>query len=878
MTKAQRNILIVMGGVFVCCLLPLLGVLAFWVIAPRISPGRPLVVIHQPTSGQRVQMGRAVAVHSTARDERKIARIELWADGQLQSSQRSPTGGGITPMTLMQGWQPAVPGMHTLVVRAFNPSGGSGQASVMVEVISGTVPTPTPRPWETPTPTPTLPPGCEEPVGGYIVQAGDTLESIAATMGVTVEQIRTCNPDLPPGPLGAGTTLLVPVSAGPEVTVTLTATLTVTPTEALTGTPTATPTATPTVTPTETPPGGGAPPDSDGEAPPDIPDIPTLPPPTTELEFEALVLEVDGVYMHVYCWGALGPATGPLDFVRIPPAPDYIAPAAGERRWNIAEYAAGDHRQTFSWPPDQPLRVAANCTGVTDPLHSYELGSFENTHPPEEWDGRRLVGTGTLAGRWFTIEYHINHAGAGGIIPPPTNLHRQDIGPLHRLVWDWTGDPSTIDGFRLYLNDSVQWAVTDPTVHHTSLPEAWINPPCDETYRFHVTAYRGPLAAGVESISSDPVILEGPPCANVWRVTFSPMHFTSVTADGMAPTSGPIYGQFWANTRSLIFESGPPGGVWVGAGPSYSVLNMFFGGLCNDCPADNTLTVPLNPGDWLTIGAEIWEHDPPPPSPPDEVICQNAMLPIDSTTLLDGQEGDVPCGTTWGVGTVHWIIHAGPGGGGGGGGGAGPGLPDLTITHMWTDMGGVLHIMVQNVGTVPVVGWNLAVRLEQISTHATLGTYTNALPDLAPGDVTDVTQSGWLYAAADLIATLDPDNALPEVTKDNNTYHGGDVLGIGLVPVLPAHARTFNVSYSYHSDHGNIQIRVTPRHLGAPVPGLPPVPVGPPIANGDGLRPVTITYTGAGDAYTEELLLEMVDAGDHAFYSWSHYVHLRWLP
>jgi hypothetical protein len=888
MTKAQRNILIVMGGVFVCCLLPLLGVLAYWLIAPRIGPGRPLVVIHQPASGQRVQIGRAVAVHSTARDERKVARIELWADGQLQSSQTSSVAGGISPMTLMQGWQPTAPGSHTLVVRAFNSSGGSGQASVMVEVSTEAPPTPTPRPGETPTPVPTLPPGCAEPVGAYLAQEGDTPESIAAATRVTAEQIRICNPDLPPGPLPAGTVVLVPVRE--EATVTLTATVTATPTGVLTGTPTATPTATPTTTPTATPtealPGGEEAPSPDGESPPDpIPEIPELGPATTDLDFEALVLEVDGVYMHVYCYGALGPATGSLDYVRIPPGDGYIAPAAGERRWDIAAYAAGAHRQTFSWPPDQPLRVAARCVGIIDPLHSAELGNFENTHGPTEWDGRRLVGTGHSAdGRWFTIEYRINPAGAAeGIIPPPTNLHRQDFGPLHQLRWDWAGDESTIDGFRLYLNDSVQWAVTNPGARHTLLPDAWINPPCDETYRFHVTAYRGPLGGGVESISSDPVVLVGPACANVWHVTFSPMQFTCVTADAPGPCpgfwAGPVYGTFFANARSFHFDSGPPGGLWVASGPSYHLLDLFFNPWCHDCPADNSLVVPVGPAESLTIGAIIVDHDPPGDPPPDEFICLNGTPPMPFAALHDGLAGDVTCATPWGAGTVHYIINAGPGGGGGGGAGAGPSLPDLTITNMWSDVGGVLHIAVQNAGTVPVVGWDLAVRLERISTHENLGTYIFSGFTLNPGEMGHLTRPEWVLGVpTDLVATLDPDNALPETNKDNNAYSGGDglVLMMG-PPAPPAHAQTFNMVYHYHSNHGNMSVRVTPLHLDAPVPGLPAVSVGP-FANGDGVAPVHIIYSGAERAYTEQLRLEMVDEGGHAFYSRPASVRLVWTP
>ncbi|MFB0534283.1 MAG: LysM peptidoglycan-binding domain-containing protein [Anaerolineae bacterium] len=851
MTTAQRNILITMGVVSACCLLPLLGGLVYYLLGPQITPGRPLVMIHQPTSGQRVPMGRAVAVHSTARDEKKVTHIELWADGQLQHRQASPRTGGISPMTLMQGWQPTTAGFHTLVVRAFNRSGGDGQASTVVEVVTEPTEEPTTEPGETATPEPTLPPGCEEPVGAYLAQEGDTLESIATTLGVTVEQIQICNPDLGADPLAAGTVVLVPISEEPE------------PTGEPTGEPTEEPTAEPTEEPPEAPPGGETPPDPEGDPPPDIiPDLPEPEPPTTDLEFEALVLEVEGVYDGVYCFGALGPA----DFERIPPGHDSFA-SSGERRWNIADYAAGAQRRTFPWLPEEPLRVAAECMGIEsgNPL---ALGNFENFHGSEEWDGRRLVGTGTGTEGWFQMEYHINYAGADGGLPPPTNLHTETLGLLHQLRWDWPGDEGTIDGFRLYLNDSLQWAVTNPGARSTGLPAAWLDPPCDDTYRFHVTAFQGPLGVGIESISSDPVVIEGLPCDEVWRVTFDQMHFTCLRADiaGFCPPpggwlAGPIYGNFWANTKSVMFDSGAPGvSLWPMTLLPYSVLDVFFAPVCDDCPAHSSVVVPQEVG-GLAIGAQVWEVDPPGAAPA-APVCADMVL-IDP--VVEG-DGVVVCDTPWGMGTVHYIIGSDVPGAGGVS--VGPGLPDLAVLNTWNNMAGQMHVRVQNAGTVPLAGWDLDVRLERASTSENLGTFTFSGFTLEPSEATTLTRPEWVLGdPTDIIVTLDPNNVLPEANEDNNTYGGADRLILGMIlPLSPAHARTFQIHYQYHSDHGDdVQVRVTPLYLSAPVADLPAVSVT--IPHGDSVAPVHIIYGGAERAYTDQLRLEIVDMVGIAFHS-----------
>jgi hypothetical protein len=117
-----------------CILLAAAAAAGYYFLWPR-PEARPLVLINSPRHGEQVEVGQEVTVHSVARDERKVIRVELWVDGQLQETQASNLPGGTSPFPLLARWRPSSPGSHTLIARAFNARGGRGQASVNVEAI-----------------------------------------------------------------------------------------------------------------------------------------------------------------------------------------------------------------------------------------------------------------------------------------------------------------------------------------------------------------------------------------------------------------------------------------------------------------------------------------------------------------------------------------------------------------------------------------------------------------------------------------------------------------------------------------------------------------------------------------------------------------------
>ena len=118
-------------------------------IAPKptavIPP--PAVAITSPTGEYAVQAGMDVAVNSTANDTQGVLKVELCVDGELYRVDSSPDSEGQTTFVVSQPWHAAVPGSHTMVVKAYSKSGQVAEsAPVVINVLesAATVPTDTP--------------------------------------------------------------------------------------------------------------------------------------------------------------------------------------------------------------------------------------------------------------------------------------------------------------------------------------------------------------------------------------------------------------------------------------------------------------------------------------------------------------------------------------------------------------------------------------------------------------------------------------------------------------------------------------------------------------------------------------------------------------
>lgn len=106
--------------------------------------GKPIVVIMSPPSGSQFFEGEDVAVQSSASDLNGVVRVELVVDGTVVRVDSAPSAQGQPNFTLIQTWK-ATPGVHTIVVRAYNNAGAvSDPTGISVNILQRTAQVPTP--------------------------------------------------------------------------------------------------------------------------------------------------------------------------------------------------------------------------------------------------------------------------------------------------------------------------------------------------------------------------------------------------------------------------------------------------------------------------------------------------------------------------------------------------------------------------------------------------------------------------------------------------------------------------------------------------------------------------------------------------------------
>jgi hypothetical protein len=182
----------------------LLGVLAFILVCAvvlvsyrkqtqaRVEFTPPTVIVSEPTSGASVFAGSYITVTSTATGMKPIISVELWMDGELKETQNSERPEGILPFYADFGLLVPSDGPHMLFVRAVNSVGVIGQSPPVSLV------------------------GELKPAEAFLavpLQAGETLDGIAAAYGIEPEILHELNQELG-NPPAAGAVVKVP--APPE--------------------------------------------------------------------------------------------------------------------------------------------------------------------------------------------------------------------------------------------------------------------------------------------------------------------------------------------------------------------------------------------------------------------------------------------------------------------------------------------------------------------------------------------------------------------------------------------------------------------------------------------------------------------------------------
>jgi len=369
-----------------------------------------------------------------------------------------------------------------------------------------------------------------------------------------------------------------------------------------------------------------------------------------------LEFEVFDDYDEVYCYASLADGDedryGPFDIgdearhwnISSELGSRFVPFEADSLRVHAECWAANIYTEP---PPEEPLPPGvfpgAGAWGTV-----WDLGSFVREHPRSDWDGHVITvesdpGPG---GHSFEVQYRICEDSCEEVASAPPLLLLTEVGPpwggdpyMRVLTWRWDGEESLINGFRLYVNDEFYTSFT-PDVRGFRLEER-LNPTCGQRLEFEMTVYSGPLLIpDQESVRSNTVVVEGPPCPRTVRIIFQTLDTGHLGGDEREyDTVGPISGTFWAsgNTREeLDFHASVCAilsggcrhrdirhGFRLSHYTTYQIQDIFdwvhreqASCLGRGCPSNhywapdvNFVTVQLDDGDDLTFGARIQDVD-----------------------------------------------------------------------------------------------------------------------------------------------------------------------------------------------------------------------------------------------------------------------------
>jgi hypothetical protein len=724
--KGSRKKLVILIILIVLILLAILvGLIIFNRLETKAIKDHPLVLLQSPENRSQVNLGEEVSLHATARSKNGIARIELWVDDSLVIAQDTPEDEILSPAVLHNYWEPVTAGPHTLVVQAISTSGVRGQATVTIYAQEGMAA-------ETEAET------ALEPAAGSAEEGTESEESPEAGG---------------PAPSPGGD----PPGSGDDVRDYLA--------------------------------------DESSEAEPEDEPVPSAEGgEPIALKVEILALETMESYADLHCYVSFGesgvaPSQWYPDFDDDPSSDDSF-PSSDGRHWDVEPYLAGDALPTIIWPEDQPLGINTTCVGIADDgMDAPELGRVNLIRVPATWDNitRRVLSEGGEGS--YMIDYRISREGETPedeegvykILDPdmtsPTNLHVQNwANPFGEIVgqsltWDYEpeDDELPIDGYAIYLNETMQWLVPVER-QYSDIPSQWFRPPCGETYTFAVTAYRGPdPVTGFESYPSEGLSfytadIGDPICEQTYLLTFHTMTTGELHEgrlyDGMV-------GGFYVNDEMVTFngrcdESGVYGVVGLYENYEYDLPSTA------DYLGDGPTQFLITRGEDLTLSYGfliLSTYTTGLGSTSTTRFCYNdgTIAWIDLVGMIDPiYEHTIP---SWGpqpgfceVFMTIEPVSSGPS--------AAPGaplpLPYLTVEELSVDDTGWLQIEIRNEGNAD---WthNIPFSLTKNSGEP-IGSYT--WPNnttIAPGerytleyDMSDA------YQPMDVCVILDPENVSPE--------------------------------------------------------------------------------------------------------------------
>ena len=157
-------------GIMGLAILLIFGALFLWPFqkAEAILDG-PMIVINEPINASDVGLDVPLVISAEVRDPLGVARVELWVDGVFVGAQHIDGEEQISIYSFFANWIPEAEGPHDILLRAYNTEAKLNQSQV-VRVVAGDL--------------------------TYIAQPGDTLDHVAETTNVPVDDILDANPQL----------------------------------------------------------------------------------------------------------------------------------------------------------------------------------------------------------------------------------------------------------------------------------------------------------------------------------------------------------------------------------------------------------------------------------------------------------------------------------------------------------------------------------------------------------------------------------------------------------------------------------------------------------------------------------------------------------
>jgi LysM repeat protein len=248
---------------------------------------------------------------------------------------------------------------------------------------------------------------------------------------------------------------------------------------------------------------------------------------TDYLQIQVFDMTLQGSYDKVYCYASYEAAPEK----RIPSsAGDFVQVSAGKA--DFSQKAAGLSSRMVPVPTDGALNIEGKCLGWSGQTLN-DIGPFSGTFTSSDWDGARR----TLKSTSYDIEFAVKPYSVGvwstlGVsagmygsedptLPTPYGVSMGNPfppsgspDPRERVLsWQWSGDPSKIKGFAVFL-DGIPYDYFDGA--NTRQAKVYNPSYCGKSFLWQVRAVAGPT----QSALSSPFYDKQPECKTYVMVTF----------------------------------------------------------------------------------------------------------------------------------------------------------------------------------------------------------------------------------------------------------------------------------------------------------------------------------------------------------------------